>query len=99
MELLFTKKSYSHGRGMEKANQIHAVQKSQQPMGEGQEISDRVRDDFMLPGAAMRVDEGESLAEDTLKSRALSVQGRERRWHVLYTSFNGGKSNSETKGL
>lgn len=30
LELLLTKKSYSHGRGMEKANQIHAVQKSQQ---------------------------------------------------------------------
>lgn len=30
LELLFTKKSYSHGRGMEKANQIRAVQKSQQ---------------------------------------------------------------------
>lgn len=25
LELLFTKKSYSHGRGMEKANQTHAV--------------------------------------------------------------------------
>lgn len=67
--------------------------------GKVKEISDRVRDDFMLPGAAMRVDEDESLAEDTLKSRVLSVQGRERRWHVLYTIFNGGKSNSETKGL
>lgn len=33
LELLFTKKSYSHGRGMEKANKIHAVQISQQHTG------------------------------------------------------------------
>lgn len=41
-----------------------------------------------------------SLAEDTLTRRVLiSTQVRERRQQVLYTIFNGGKSNSDTKGL
>lgn len=48
----------------------------------------------------MRVDEDESLAEDTLTSRVLiSIQVQKRRQQVLHTIFNGGKSNSDTKGL
>lgn len=48
----------------------------------------------------MRVDEDEGLAEDTLTSRVLiSIQVQERRQQVLYTIFNGGKSNSDMKGL
>lgn len=39
LELLLTKKSYSRGRGMRKANQIHAAQKPQQRMGKVKEIS------------------------------------------------------------
>lgn len=33
-----------------------------------------------------------------MKSTELSILGKERG-HVLYTIFNGGKSNSEKKGL
>lgn len=43
----------------------------------------------------MRVDEDEGLAEDTLTS----IQVQERGQQVLYTIFNGGKSNSDMKGL
>ena len=40
MELLFTKNSYSHGRGIEKANQIHAIQKPQQQTGKVKAVKD-----------------------------------------------------------
>lgn len=43
----------------------------------------------------MTVDEDEGLAEDTLTS----IQVQERGQQVLYTIFNGGKSNSDMKGL
>lgn len=42
MELLFTKNSYSHGRGIEKANQIHAVQKLEQQMGKVKAVKELV---------------------------------------------------------
>lgn len=37
---LFTKNSYSHGRGIEKANQIHAIQKPQQQTGKVKAVKD-----------------------------------------------------------
>lgn len=49
----------------------------------------------MPVGAAMRVHGDESLAENIGSSMVPSIQGRERRQHVLYLIFTVGKSNLE----
>lgn len=100
LELLFTKKSYSHGRGMEKANQIHAVQKSQQQTGESQSSQGtqwhRVKEDLCPKDEQWEL---MKMGEPGWRYNEGTVRSILGRGHVLCTISNGGKSNLEKKGL